>query len=564
MPGNFLCILKLHQTDRMRKVACALFILALAGCETRQQDEILFHAGLYKLTAADCEHARTNSRNTALSEKELHQKLTREGLMLAHALHHRYDTIETLKKRMEYAMRFYASEVDGYVWNKRVKPDLTVTERDVREAYEKRSKQYHLEVVHFPDEKILGRYCKRGYSVKSKSDFYVLKEETTPDAEVMFYSFLGRYPFYPFSAYLHEIRQAEEGNVWGPVQTRDGFFVLYVAGVSDAQQSSYEHAMSAIRQELTSVLKERFIWESQQNIFKQTTPTIHEQAVREVAARANVNERKWHGVDQGLVLMDYRFKGEDRKCTVADFIEFVHFQPVLLGVLSDPDDVEKMLRTYLISHYLFAEAQEMGAESDEEYLLNKRAARNKIFVNEYKQKHVYPSIGVNADEVAKYFAEHNGDFKSFDSATVSIYRFADLEKASQGRKLILEQSANKSKTNIAKVSAGNPIDMRSVALPKAQVVRLRVKDERYGRDVIDAISKMEIGALSAPLDMDGNYCIIQLSERSGTSLLPLKYAEEQIRDLLSAKKEQEILDRLTEKYPVELDNIIRYLKERDR
>src|SRR5690606_29274248 len=117
----------------------------------------------------------------------------------------------------------------------------------------------------------------------------------------------------------------------------------------------------------------------------------------------------------------------------ADFIEFASNQPVFFGLLSNPADVKKMLSSNIIDKYLYAEAEQMKMENDEEYLQFKKNYREKVFVEYYKRQHVYPKLSVGTSEIENYYQKHHKNFIGFESALVSIYEFPDMQKAFQGR-----------------------------------------------------------------------------------------------------------------------------------
>lgn len=324
-------------------------VLVLTGCDENQDDKVLLQIGKHELSVADYELLKSGSTYSQLPDNQLKEKLIEDGRIIAFALENRYDTIGVLKKQLEYTMRFYVSEVDGYLWNRRVKPKLTIAESTIRDAYDKRGRRYHFEVIKFFEEDALSRYALDSQSVISKSDFYSLKKNVVSEDGVKCYSYSSLYPFYPFGAYIDDLAQADVGDTFGPFQTQDGFFILHVASITSERPSQYDYVKSAIHQELSYVLKEKYIWESQQEIFRHTNPRISRAAIQELTSKVNNEKREWSGVDKNMVVMNYHLNGEDRKFTIEQFIEFAHYQPVFLGLLSNPEDVKKMVKTYLIT-----------------------------------------------------------------------------------------------------------------------------------------------------------------------------------------------------------------------
>jgi hypothetical protein len=293
------------------KLVTMLVCLAgcMGGCNQLTTGDVLLQIGPYKLTPSEYEFVRNSVPYKTLTSEQLQEKLIEEGRILAYALDHHYDTISLLNRQLDYAMHYYASSVNGYVWNKTVKPLLQVSPGDIRNEYKKRS------------------------------DEYLANKKTIP---------------------------------------------------------SFAQEQSNIREELLNRLKQKYISESQQQIFRETNPRMHEAAIAEITAKVNARERTWPGVNPDLVLMEYDFDGAHRNYTVADFIEFVHCQPVFIGSLSNGDDVKEMFHSHLISISLFAKAQKMNMENDSVYQQLRKRYQHRIFINHFKLQPISSTNSIQA------------------------------------------------------------------------------------------------------------------------------------------------------------------------
>ena len=343
-----------------------LFVFIGVGCTQFNKDDTLIQIGHYNLTVADYEFIKNSAKYKKKNNEQLRIDLLEEGHIIAYALDHKYDTIEILNKKLDYATYFYASNVDGYVWNKEVKPLLKVTENDLQRAYHMRTQEYHLNLIYFSNERSLQKYYESDHPIESEKDFFSVQEKVASDFNVKSYSMPMRYPFYSFGEYANDIFNAKTGDVLGPFETLNGYYLIHVGGIKKGLLQSYGQEKDIISQELLSSLTEKYIWESQQRIISDTKPEMYEDAINEVASKVNVEEKKWPGVNRNLILMKYELDGIRQYYSVEDFIEFVHCQPMFLGSLSSSDDIKKMLKTNLTNLYLFAKAQQMGMERDEE------------------------------------------------------------------------------------------------------------------------------------------------------------------------------------------------------
>ncbi|QEH42339.1 peptidylprolyl isomerase [Chitinophaga sp. XS-30] len=523
----------------MAKVFSAIICIVtsvIAGCNNPGSEAVLLQTGAYTLSPADYEFAGSNAQYRSMTARQLEDRLVEEGRILAFAMDHRYDTISLLQRQLEYAMRYYASSVDGYVWNREVKPLLKVTADEIREAYARRSTEYLLEFIRFSNEEQLKRYFASTPLVNTAKEFHALRRKTKADPVIQYYSVFHRYPFYPSGVYSGKMARPRAGDAWGPFETPSGYYVMHVAEERKVTQRPFEQEQGLIREELLNALREKYILESQRQILQETRPHIHREALAGIAAKVNTMERKWPGVDSGLVLMEYHFRGKQHHYTAADFMEFVQCQPMFTGSLSEPQDIKKMLHAYLISISLFARAQQLGIEQDTAYQQFRKRYQQGIFITHYKRQHIYPNISIREGEMESYYRGHSSDFTCFATATILVSRYPDIQSAFEGRRLLMEKPPT-----------------------EAGRVEVRVKDTTCSEAVIAAVSKLEPGAVSVPVPENGYYWIISLVSKSGVMPMPYKYARKSIRELLFSQKEKTLIAELETEYPVKVNHIAAYL-----
>lgn len=535
--------------------------MTLISCKRNKEDGLLLQIGEYRLTIPDYELKRKSDTYRSLTDQQLQDKLIEEGRIIAFSFDHRYDTISALNKHLEYVKRYYASKVDGFVWNKKVKPKLELRDSEIHEAYLKRSHDYTLEVIQIPSKSILDNYQKTGSSLKSEREFNLLKKNVASDPNVSVSNAIARYPFYPIGIYTDKIYSAKAGDVLGPIEALDGYYIIRIAGTKKAAQNDYGIEKALIKQELLSGLTQKYIFKSQQEIFGKANVRMNDAAIEELASKFNDKEKKWPGVNPRLILMDYNFEGKRAPYYAADFFEFVANQPVFFGSLSKPADVRKMLSSNIISKALYAEAQQMNMEKDEEYLQFKKNYREKVFLEYYKRQHVYPKLSVQLPELETYYHQHQHEFKGFESARVAIYKFPDIQQAFEGRMRI---------SNPVKISApsGNSGSGRAARIPEAGVVDINLNNPTTDPRVVAGIFKLNPGQVSFPIEADGEYLIVSLVSKKGSITLPYQYVKEDIRKLLYAQKEAHINTQQTEeleaKYPIKENGMAEYIAKQTR
>jgi len=519
----------------------------IGSCTPAGTGDTVLQIGTYQLSRAEYESVSHNPTYKALTDEQLQARLVEEGRIMAYALEHGYDTIDLLNRQLDYAIRYQVSSVDGYVWNKKVKPLLQVSADDIRKAQAMRTQEYQLESIHFPSEALVKKYCTAARPVATAGDFYTLQEKVKADPKVTFYRGYRRYPFFPLGVYLPSLAAARVGDVWGPIETLSGYYLVHVADKRAITPGPVEQEQQAIREELLLGLREKYIRESQQQILRETKPQLQEAAIAQMASKADVKEKTWQGVDPGLVLMEYDFAGAHSIYTAADLMEFVQCQPMFTGSLSNPDDVKEMLHAHLMGISLFAQAQQMGIDKDTAYQLLRKRYQQGIFIHHYKQQLIYPKISIGELDLESYYQDHPKDLTCFASAELLLYKYSARQNAFEGRQLILGQHAD--------------MNLKGKLLPKGEKVEVQVKDTLYSKAVIDAIARLAPGGVSMPIEENGQHLVIQLVSKGGAIAMPYKYAKDTIRDLLFSQKEQELLSVLGTTYPVKVNHLKEALEQ---
>src|SRR5690606_34103943 len=140
------------------------------------------------------DYIRGSAKYKEFTNEQYYDKLMEEAVILAYAWDNKFDTIELLNKQLQYAKYYYASKVDGYVWNKKVEPNLNVTEEDIRDAYKKRSSELHFDIIHFPNERLLRKYHKSGNPILFENEFNLLRQTISANQNIKYYSDFKRYP----------------------------------------------------------------------------------------------------------------------------------------------------------------------------------------------------------------------------------------------------------------------------------------------------------------------------------------------------------------------------------
>jgi hypothetical protein len=535
-----------------------LLLLLVIGCTRNKSNDILLKAGKYEFTVSDYDMLKTRT-NHQFTDPKQEDKLIDNAYILAFALENRYDTIKLLSKKLMYGMRLYSAEVNGYVWNKKVKPNLKISDDDIKKAYGKRAVEYTIEVIGFPAGTAMDEYMTPGTSLTTENGFYALKKRVAAHPEITNTVLQSVYPFYPFSAYAEKIAHAQKGAVWGPFATPGGFYVLHIAGSKTIKQPAYNVEKPVIEQQLLNIMTERYIRESQKDILHKANPQMHDKAILYMASKFDSRTRQWPEIDEKQVLMDYQFKGRKQSFTAGDLKEFLSCEPVSIGSPSKANDVKEFLKNFLMDIYLYEDAKNMNAETDETFMAFKRYYRNKLFVQHYNEQYIYPQMKITPDEVLKYYNENKNNLKGFESATVTIYKFRDQQSAFNGLVPIKNFYGQK---NPNPGSPELPPSNLPGVLSVTGSVTINISDTTNDTNLINAVSESNTGQTLLPQKINGAFCVVYLRNKTGNIPLPYREAKVKIERLLPEKKAQEALDRqiagLKAKYPLTVNRLQKY------
>ena len=519
------------------------------GCTSDKAKNILLQAGKFEFTSADFDIIKARNHNQSISPQQI-DKLVENAYILAFALDNRYDTIQLLNKKLLYGMRLYSSEVDGFVWNRKVKPNLQISENEIKEAYQKRTTAYSIECIILPKGSKIGTYLSAGTKLNTEKGFYALKQNVASVAGVSINMMQLSYPFYPMSVYSKQIQGAQKGDVIGPIEMPNGLYVVHVVDSKTVPQAEYKDLKPVIERELQSIKSESFIQESQKEILGSTKPNMHDNEILYMASKYDRKARGWSGIDGKKVLMDYEFKGKKQFFTAADLQEFVQCEPVLMGSASDAKILKEWMTNYLMDIYLFDVAKEMGAETDEEFLSFKRYYQNKLFVQHFNELYIYPKQTITPAEVQQYYLENKSSFKSFESATLVRYQFKDMPSAYDGMNKIKEyHEQGNSSIQLSRLPG-----MLSVAEKN-----ILASDTSQQAHLILEISDANVGQTLTPQRDGAQFCVVYIKDKKGDSPLPFPFAKVKIERTLPEKRMKEASDQqmalLKAKYHISINKL---------
>ncbi|GGH15514.1 peptidyl-prolyl cis-trans isomerase [Sphingobacterium alkalisoli] len=422
----------------MKRVVIYTYLLIfLISCNDdtspKEGENTILHVGAFSLSQDEYLYLKEKQKRNNLDSNQLQAQIRDEAYILAFAKDNRFDTIPELNKRLDYALKFYVSQVDGYLWNKNIKPKLEITDSLLNTAYRKRDHIYHLDLLRLP------KTSASKEDKYNKSGFDDLKKKINKD---QFYQISLSYPFFPYGSFTDQLDNAKSGDIIGPFDTDQGSYMIYIRDVEITSRPPFEEIKNTLHQQLTLTLTNKYIWESQQHIKIQTRPNFHVSAIADLCKQYKDTEREWPNTMDDSLLMEYTLNGHRVQFYGKDFREFIRYQPMFVGSLKHTDDVMNMLETYLINQFLYEEVQKLEPENDKEYTLFVGWLRNRFYLNYFREKYIHPAIQVSDQEVVSYYHTQKDSLKSFEQVKDILKQrlYTDKEKEEYIRQLDLLKS----------------------------------------------------------------------------------------------------------------------------
>ncbi len=379
-----------------------------------------------------------------------------------------------------------------------------------------------------------------------------MKNIVSVDSKVRISNFKRYYPFYPVGVYIKDLVNANAGDVWGPFETLQGYDAVYLASIKKVKPAPFDQERKQIEENLKTTLTDTYHFRNRQELIARANPRMYNDAIVKLVEKFVPDKREWPGVYRNMVLMDYDFEGDRHPYTVADFIEFVNCEPLFFGSLSDVDDLKDMFIAYLNDIFLWAEAREMNIESNKDFLVFRKLFRNKLYKQYYEKSIVNQKVVFTETDVKDYYNKNKDKFSVFETAVVSVFKFENPQAAFDSL------SSLKSLQKDASGTITGHVDFVS-NLEKEEI---HSSDTMLNSNFITAISKLNPGQVSMPVNVNDGFWVIYLIRKRGQVCLPFKHAEADVSHILSGIKKKEVynelLAALKSRYPETINHFSEY------
>lgn len=506
---------------------------------SRPNEDIVLEIGGFSMSHDEYNYQIEKlKKSTKQDSIQSHKQLIDEAYILAFAKQNRFDTVAELKKRLEYAMKFYISQVDGYLWNKTIKPKIEITNLMSQEAYQRKKQNYQFEIIHLRDTSI----SVKQYNTIDMRKFDKLKKISLPDK---FYTLTLSYPFLPYGAFTDELDHAKINDIIGPFQTDQGTYIMRVGNTLSTTVPPFNEIQNTIHQELTMKMIQKYVWQSVQRIKSETSPIYYEAAISDICNQYDEFAKDWNSQVDSLLLLEYTLHKQKKHLRGKDFREFIRYQPMFIGSLKNEGDVKKIIESYLINQYLYDETQKLSPDSDPQYVLFKDWLKNQFYLKYFKEKHVDANIDIQESAIARYYESRKDSLKTFERADITIYQFKTLSEAMSYKQ--------------QRYGPNNQLEKR-LEPTKQHLTFHRNGKNTYDTSIEQNIEGLKLSALSNPIKINDQYCLLEIKDTVGAVYIAYDQIKEKLRQELYLEKEKKVytkqLENLKSLYKIKINKTI--------
>lgn len=249
----------------------------------------------------------------------------------------------------------------------------SVSEEEVHEAYKKRDIKYEVEYFQFDDA--------------SKLKNLISVAGTNPFEDPSLKSSIKRITLiWPVSKFAYErIWEMKEGEVSGPVISKDCNYLLKVGQITKNEQQTFDLEKNKIEK----MLKMHY------QIL--TSHEYYENLTRRIKFDSLQINQMWIDYKSGLLkqkhqfsvgntrLLTYSLNKSEFKVDISNFLDYYNYLPIKRQ-LTKVEHLYDFLSSIVVTEELYREAETLGFTKDNDFVFRRNRFRNKLILDEYYRK----------------------------------------------------------------------------------------------------------------------------------------------------------------------------------
>lgn len=453
------------------------------------------------------------------AQQQFKNDIIDQYLLIADAYRKKLDTLETIRKSIQYASDYFMIVMDGYMWKKQVVPVIDDYVKITPEKLQKRSKLYYFDIVRADNTTQLFALLDNDSIMDTNEEFNQLKQLQSQSAGITYLHTSMQWPFSmyrDFSDYLYAMHDGQISTILRDKDVVYYFRLDHIENIEVTDQNKLD-----LQMELYNIKSFDFNQELDQQMNLAGTPEINHPAVQKILDYIATNNSltKYSGND---TVISYNLNGTRKHVTSGQFIEQQEYYP-MAPVIGDERGLIEAINQYYYSDYLLAQAHSLGLFDDEVFKLDQKNFTNNLLHSHYMKTEIAGSIVIDSSEVTTFYHDNTAQFTRSKELIVDTYFFKNEEDANRAWLTLNDFYQNHPATE--------KIDPSCIVNLTRTLYDFHIDLENltdYREEDLYKIQNLTVGAVSYGILYNKEYVIYIPTAQDGTSIKSLKEVYPQI------------------------------------
>lgn len=391
-----------HIKQQIRSLALyASFFLVLSGCEQPQlskaSQDIVLKIGDYEVTKYqfDKEYEKRFSqtkKNDNVSIKKWLAWYIENSYMIADAYKKRLDTCYAVKLKEQYAEWDMASSVGSYYWNKIIEPTLDCSNKEIREAYKKRSHLYYFEFLVSPDKESMDLALKSFQYPKNNVELKNIALSIPKNGNVKFVAIQLKWPYKQLEEFKDELFNLKPGEITKPLYGSNYVYIISLKKIEAQKQDPYKNEKQKIIKELKDLKIQNIVAKKQKEILDNSNTQLNDKLIEMVFTQINNGKLSSSNYSYLLsnndTLMSFKINNKTKFLSVGDFINYYYNTPFIHRTIKEKQDIILTLQFLVLQLSMHEDLINNGVLDEIEFQLEKKIYTGTYLVDEYYRKEI--------------------------------------------------------------------------------------------------------------------------------------------------------------------------------
>ena len=453
----------------------------------------------------------------------------------------------TLEYDVASVARIIVTQENGLL-HKDIVKNVTVSESEIREAYEKSRLRYMVSLIIFENHEAMMRSVGRDSTNVSKNLFRELYQrfEILKQCDASCQKLTTIWPFWNLTGMEEIIINLPEDMVSGPIYTINGiYYVLMEKKEMNYSLKAINEVQNDLCRRIKYIKELKIKVDFQSTVIRKANISIRDKAFNNVFGLLQKNDGlavTYSNVpENNITLFSYRFNGRLVEVTVGEFLRFCELK-FQIEKIDSRSAFKKRITGWVYEMCAYAEAEIRGLTRTKQFVLDRRNYLNSAVYNTYEKDELSFKGEVKELDMQKEYSLSPDRYKDGVCSVATCFKFSSLENARMGVGAIFQQF---SESGEGKKKDWMPNKLEGL-ISVTQGYTVNYDTENLPVTTKETLFKLLPNQFSQPLDMgDRCYGVFVKERETGIRTKSFVEAENEIRtniiaDRLEKNKEMKL------------------------